>query len=128
MTLHCPAGHGPFEDWAERCPECGNVLAGREPIVYLATAPNETIAQLWLEALRGAGIRAMAKDLGPGIGGWGTAVGLEHALYVLATDLGRARRVVAELTGQPDRRRRTRRLAAERPHRPAAVARRRRSG
>ena len=108
MTLYCPAGHGPFEDWADRCPECGDALVGREPIVLLTTAPNEPIAQMWLETLSDAGIRATAKALGPGFGGWGTSVPLEHALYVLAPDVERARRIIAEFGGQ--------RAGVRRPH------------
>jgi hypothetical protein len=113
MALHCPAGHGPFEDWADRCPECGAVLVGREPIVLLTTAPNETVAQLWIQMLRRSSIRAMATSLGPGFGGWGTAVPSGHAIYVLAPDLDRARRVLAGRSGSGTG-------GLRRPHRPVA--------
>ena len=95
LALFCPSGHGPFEEWAERCPECGRYLAGREPIVHLATAPNEPVAEMWLDELHRAGICALAKALGPGFGAFGTSVPLEPALYVAAPDLESARRVLA---------------------------------
>ena len=104
LTLFCPSGHGPFEEWAERCPECGRYLAGREPIVHLATAPNEPVAEMWLDELRRAGIRALAKALGPGFGAFGTSVPLEHALYVAAPDLESARRILAHPAGPRHRR------------------------
>ena len=103
MSLHCPAGHGPFEAWAEWCPECGALLVGREPIVHLATAPNEIVAQLWRQELERAGIRTLAKNLGPGFGGFGTTLPLEHAVYVRAPDLERARALIAG-SGAPRRR------------------------
>ena len=95
MPLPCPNGHGPFPEWADRCPECGAHLAGREPIVRLAVAPNEPVAALWLDALRRAGIRAYAQVLGPGFGGVGTHAMLEHAIQVAAPDLERARQAIA---------------------------------
>jgi hypothetical protein len=65
-------------------------------MVYLATAPSEPVAQLWRQQLQGAGVRAMVKDLGPGIGAFGTASHFEHAVYVLAPNLDRARRAIAQ--------------------------------
>ena len=114
MALHCPAGHGPFEDWADHCPTCGAVLVGREPIVHLATAPNQAVAAMWAELLGRQGIRTMVKPLGPGFGALGTNAPLEHVLYVLAPDLQRARRILAEPT---DRRGRSRTLPRPRPRR-----------
>ena len=106
MALFCPSGHGSFEEWAEHCPECGRYLAGREPIVHLATAPNELVAEMWRDELRRAGIRALAKALGPGFGAFGTNVPLDHALYVAAPDLESARRILARSAG-PRRRHRS---------------------
>ena len=68
-----------------------------DPVVYLATAPNESIAQLWADVLSEAGIRAMLKPLGPGFGAWGSAWNLEHNIYVLRSKLAAAKTVIAEL-------------------------------
>ena len=62
-----------------------------DPIVYLATAPNEPLARMWADLLAGAGIRALVKAVGPGIGAWGSAATLEHELYVLRSRLDDAR-------------------------------------
>lgn len=114
MSLPCPNGHGRFADEAKRCPECGAALAGTKPIVLLATAPNEPVAAMWLDALDRAGVRAFANALGPGFGGFGTHSMLEHAIHVAAPDLERARRI---LTSAP----------APRPRRAPIVANRRRA-
>ena len=68
-----------------------------DPVVYLATAPNEPLAQLWVEILADAGIRAMMKPVGPGYGAWGSAATLEHELYVLRSRLEEAAAVLAEV-------------------------------
>ena len=65
---------------------------------------------MWTEQLGREGIRTMVKTLGPGFGGLGTNVPLEHGLYVLAPDLERARRVIAEPGGH--------RAQPRRPHPP----------
>jgi len=68
-----------------------------ERLVSVATAPNETMAGLWADSLRAAGIRVLVRPLGPGIGAWGSAYMLEHDLSVLAPDADRARELLAEL-------------------------------
>lgn len=72
-----------------------------DPVVYLATAPNEPLAQLWVEILDDAGIRAMMKPIGPGFGAWGSAATFEHELYVLRSRLDEAAAVIAEI--EPER-------------------------
>ena len=68
-----------------------------DSVVYLATAPNEPIAQLWVEILADAGIRAMMKPVGPGFGAWGSAATFEHELYVLQSQFEEAETVLAEV-------------------------------
>ncbi len=68
-----------------------------DPVVYLATAPNEPLAQLWVEILADAGIKAMMKPVGPGFGAWGSAATFEHELYVLRSRLDEAEAVLAEI-------------------------------
>jgi hypothetical protein len=72
-----------------------------DPVVYLATAPNEPLAQLWVEILDDAGIKAMMKPIGPGFGAWASAATFEHELYVLKSRLREAEAVIAEI--EPDR-------------------------
>ncbi len=68
-----------------------------EPVVFLATAPNEPVAQLWLQVLEDEGIRAMAKPAGPGYGAWGSVATFEHELFVLRSTHDRASAVIADL-------------------------------
>lgn len=66
-----------------------------EPIVLAAIAPNYTIAEMWQEMLDEAGIRCMVKALGAGSALTAT-VTLQHAIYVLQSDLARAREIVED--------------------------------
>lgn len=114
MVRYCPAGDGSFEDWVVRCPDCGRPLVDQpppapkpasrtpkhvdEPVVFLATVPNEPIALMWQEILRDEGITAMIKAAGPGVGAWGSASLMEHQIFVLASDRERARQIMADDT------------------------------
>lgn len=66
----------------------------RDALVEIMTAPNEPVARMWVDVLRDEGIPAMIKPLGPGIGAWGSASNLEHALYVREADAARGRDVI----------------------------------
>jgi hypothetical protein len=114
MARYCPVGDGVFEDWVERCPECGRALRDEPPgegavvdentgeIVWLMTVDNEPIAQMWAESLRGEGIPVMLRPGGPGVGAWGSVAVFEHHIYVRASDLPRAQSVIADLEGVDD--------------------------
>ncbi len=73
-----------------------------QPLVSVATAPNEPIARLWADALDEAGIRVLVRPLGPGLGAWASAATFEHDLAVLASDADRARALLADLMGGDD--------------------------
>lgn len=73
-----------------------------QPLVSVATAPNEPIAYLWADALRDAGIRVLVRPLGPGLGAWASAATFEHDLAVLADEADRARALLADLMGDDD--------------------------
>jgi hypothetical protein len=104
MAKYCPDGDGVFEDWVERCPECGRTLTDRasdidpiregEPdLVRLATAPNQPEAEMWAGTIRAEGIPVLLKAGGPGFGAWASVSMFEHELYVHRQDLPRARRI-----------------------------------
>ena len=108
MPRYCPIGDGVYEDWVERCPECGRPLqdappeaaarpTGDDPVVYLTSAPNEPMAQMTAQVLLDEGIRALVRPKGPGPGAWGSVATFEHDLFVLRSQLERAREIVAEL-------------------------------
>ncbi len=105
MVKYCPGGDGPFEDWVERCPDCGRTLQAEPPpepeaarkaprldgkIVYLTTVPNEPLAQLSADILRQEGIASMVRASGAGVGAWGSAATLSHDLYVVDSERERA--------------------------------------
>jgi len=67
-----------------------------DPIVFLAIAPNEPLAQMWAEWLRQAGIKTMLKPLGPGLGAWASAATFEHEVFVLGSQLAAARAMLED--------------------------------
>lgn len=111
VARYCPNGDGVFEDWVEKCPECGRPLDALPPregdsaqhtgeIAWLVTAPNEPEAMMWAETLRGEGIAVMLRPGGPGAGAWGSSATFEHDLFVLERDHERALQIVRSvLTG-----------------------------
>lgn len=106
---YCPQGDGAFDDWVAACPECGATLLdvpGTEhdiepdddrPPVFLQMAPNEVEAGMTREILRDAGIPVLLRPEGPGIGAWASAATMQHAVYVRAADLDRARDILSEI-------------------------------
>jgi hypothetical protein len=108
MVRYCPKGDGAFEDWVEKCPECGSLLQDREPaeamsfdesadLVWLATAPNQPEAEMWASTLRQQGIQVLLKAGGPGFGAWASVSMFEHQLYVHRRDLKRAREITSRV-------------------------------
>ena len=67
-----------------------------DDIRFLVTAPNEPIASLWEQMLGDAGIPALVRPGGPGAGAWASVATFEHEIYVRASDLDRARQVLAD--------------------------------
>lgn len=73
-----------------------------DPIVFLDTAPNEPLAQMWADVLADAGIRTLLKTGGPGVGAWASAATMEHELHVLRSRLPEARGILDELKREDD--------------------------
>lgn len=104
MARYCPNGDGAFEDWVERCPECGRDLIDKEgesgptvnsdlDLVWLVTAPNQPEAEMWADTIRADGIPVLLKAGGPGFGAWASVSMFEHQLFVHRSDLRRARQL-----------------------------------
>lgn len=68
-----------------------------DPVVYLTTLPNEPMAQMWAETLRGNGIEVLVKPQGPGFGAWGSTFSFDHELHVLASRHAEALAIIQEL-------------------------------
>jgi hypothetical protein len=112
MTRYCPACRESYEDWVERCPDCGRGLTTEpppddgpapasvdDPVVLLTTEPNEPLAQLTAQVLADEGIRTLLRPVGIGYGGWGSVATIAHRVFVLRSQRERARQVLAELNG-----------------------------
>ncbi len=69
-------------------------------LVKLATAANEVIAAMVVEALKEEGVPALARAKGAGIGGWASAALLEHDILVRAADKEKAQELVEPFLGQ----------------------------
>ena len=71
------------------------------PTMVVAEAPDPIQADIWISALRDAGIQAAAFERGVGsaLGGAVTAGIARYPIIVAETDLGAARNVIAELGG-----------------------------
>ena len=80
--------------------------SGRDPaddrVTFLATAPNEPVAQLWADVLRQEGIKVMLRAGGPGFGAWGSVAMMEHGVFVLSSQLAAAREVLASLSTEAE--------------------------
>jgi hypothetical protein len=76
----CPECRDEFQDWVTVCPDCRvplvavleedepeeleesrDYLYSNEPLVHVATAPNEAIAGMWAGILENNGIRCLIK-------------------------------------------------------------------
>jgi len=73
-----------------------------DPVVYLATFPNEPLAQMWAETLRRNGIEVLVRPGGPGAGAWGSSFSFEHELHVLKSERPAALLLLKELEGPAD--------------------------
>jgi hypothetical protein len=75
-VLFCPECRGEFEDWVEVCPDCKVALVKElpplpererhqyrqeEPLVRIAVAPNEIIANMWSGILKEHGVSCLLK-------------------------------------------------------------------
>lgn len=68
-------------------------------ILQVATASSEIEAMMWRDALAGAGITAMIRPGGPGMGAWASAATFEHAIYVREDQVDAARQVLDRARG-----------------------------
>ena len=73
----------------------------KDPLVKIATAPNEPVALMWKGALEHAGISVMVKPTGPGFADYSITV-CPHFVYVLASDEERARSLLEGLVEGED--------------------------
>jgi hypothetical protein len=114
----CPKCREEFQDWVKVCPDCGASLIERpptppeslpkpispeihnEPLVYIATAPNGMLANMWSDILLDNGIRCLLKGGNLGAAWYISPNVLSYELHVLAPDADKAKQILETLTEQ----------------------------
>jgi len=68
---------------------------GKEPLVYVASAPNDIIANLWKGILEDNGIHPFLKSINLMTSIYVSPANLQREIYVLASEAEKAREVLA---------------------------------
>ncbi len=102
---YCPECHDEFEDWIKVCPDCNIALVDKlpdssrrkisnEPIVHIATAPNEIVANIWSGILEENGIRCMLKGMGLQASMYASPLAVPYEIYVLESEADNAKEIL----------------------------------
>jgi hypothetical protein len=107
---YCPKCRDEFQDWVIVCPDCGVTLTsylpdipehrpeldkGDEPLVHVATAPNEVVANMWADILKQEGIHSLVKNGMARLIGMFLPLNDACEIHVLASQAERARQILA---------------------------------
>ncbi len=104
---YCPKCRDEFQDWVEVCPDCQVALVDklppepakrkgrRDPLVHIATTPNEAVAYLWAGILEENGIRCLIKSGQLRAAMYVLPFNQQSEIYVLASETDRATRILA---------------------------------
>lgn len=95
-----------FESWVEVCPDCKIPLVeqlpslpkhseNNEPLVKIATAPNEPIANMWSGILAEHDIRCLLKGGNLGAAMYIPTIVLSYQIYVLESEVDTAKEILA---------------------------------
>lgn len=109
----CPECRDEFEDWVKTCPDCKVPLVAElppklprtpkpprpprfnnEPMVHVATAPNEAIAFLWAGILEENGIHCVLKSDNFRSAMYVLLVNHFYTIHVLKSSMLRAQRIL----------------------------------
>ena len=105
---YCPQCRNEFQDWVKLCPDCKVALVERlpvqhkdeetdEPLVYIATAPNESVASMWSGILEEHGIRCLLKSANLRAAMYAFTYNMTCQIHVLASQAERAKEVLSPL-------------------------------
>lgn len=109
---YCPTCREEFQDWVKLCPDCSLSLVDslpelskpepkkepiKEPLVHVATAPNESVATMWVGILKDEGIDSFIKG-----GDWFMNVAIpsypsSKEIHVLASQAEKAKKLLEPL-------------------------------
>ena len=104
---YCPKCRGEFQDWVKVCPDCNVALLEKlpparpkrkehdEPLVYIATAPNEAIANMWSGILEEHDIHCLLKSGNLRAAMYVLPGNLSTKIYVLASQAEEAKKILA---------------------------------
>ena len=103
---YCPDCRDEFQEWVEVCPDCGVPLVDKlpelpehkekdEPLVYIATAPNEPVAMMWKEILENEGIYPLVKSAELQAAMYMTTLISPWQIHVIASQAKRAEEILA---------------------------------
>ncbi len=67
---------------------------GKEPLVHIATAPNEMVANLWKDVLTENGIKCLLKSINLVTSLYTSPFTLQYEVQVLASDAEKAREIL----------------------------------
>ena len=109
---YCPKCSGEFQNWVQVCPDCGIALVdklprppapkpkaklSKEPLVYIATAPNEPLARMWAGILEDEGIDSLVKSIDLSAAWYMPFNYSNNEIHVLASQAEKAREILAPL-------------------------------
>ncbi len=105
---YCPRCRDEFQDWAKLCPDCKVALVAElpvqpkyeeidDPVVYMATAPNESVASMWAGILGEHGIHCLLKSANLRAAMHAFAYNMTCQIHVLASQAERAKEVLRPL-------------------------------
>jgi len=105
---YCPLCGEEFQDWVKTCLDCDVGLVDHgpappsrdrrdEPIVHVATAPNEPVARMWAGILEDNGIRCMVKRTGLRPAAYAFTYNQQCTIHVLSSEAESASRILLDL-------------------------------
>ena len=103
---YCPKCRDEFQDWVKVCPDCKVSLVEElplqpkreeidEPLVYTATAPNESVANMWAGVLEEHGIGCLLKSANLRAAMYAFTYNMTCQIQVLASQAEQAREILS---------------------------------
>jgi len=108
----CPKCRDEFQDRVKVCPDCNVALVEKlpptppkrkeqdEPLVHLATAPNEQVANMWSDILKEHGIRCLLKGGELRAAMYSLTYNQQYEIHVLASKAKKAAQILAPFLEQ----------------------------
>ncbi len=103
---YCPECRDEFQEWVEVCPDCNVALVRElpvlperevtdEPLVHIATAPNEPLANMWVGILENEGIHSLLKSGNLKAAMYMPSLSYGCEIHVLASKAEKAREILS---------------------------------